>query len=525
MCPYFSSGNQKPECINLSHRYFYFIERRESEMKKNFVILLMITSISLVLFHGNAFGQIGRGTPQFRAISGISMGGYGAMNIGLSHPDLFKTIAGLGGPLDMTYLFKYIDVDQLGSYDNFPSYPGRHTRLEMLQDLSISFGNPVFFNPASPYFPPGITDANARIPTVLFDFFDGGVNPDGRLPVITYQDPAPGDWVEVLLAVDLNGNMTRDIGEPVLRQFHEPFSDINGNGIFDPGEPFMDAGLDGVFGTADFGEMDGVFTYNPHRQNFLAEDPLIHLQNLPPEVLQGLNLYIDAGTLDEFQFNIHADNFARALQARGFDIAVLNGFPENFPSVSHFVQNRVLVKYVGGHVGFNEEDINLSIQGVLAGIQGGILIANRFATLFAFVSDRFPGGEFGTNPIELLLSPSSMDVVPFFSPSLNRFVNFGIYLPPGYDDSPTTFYPVLYFLGGYNTSISNLTGPGIQAALDALILSGDMQKMIIVTPENINFKNGRGHFFVNQIDQVRGDNFMDSFFDLVAHIDANFRTK
>jgi enterochelin esterase-like enzyme len=26
----------------------------------------------------------------------VSMGGYGAMNIGLSHPDLFKTIAGLG---------------------------------------------------------------------------------------------------------------------------------------------------------------------------------------------------------------------------------------------------------------------------------------------------------------------------------------------------------------------------------------------------------------------------------------------
>jgi enterochelin esterase-like enzyme len=118
-----------------------------------------------------------------------------------------------------------------------------------------------------------------------------------------------------------------------------------------------------------------------------------------------------------------------------------------------------------------------------------------------------------------------MGVLPFFSPSLNRMMNFGIYLPPGYRNSPTTFYPVLYLLGGYNTSISNLAGPGIQAALDALILSGEIQKMIIVIPENINFKNGRGHFFVNQIDPVRGDRFMDSFFDLVTHIDANFRTK
>jgi hypothetical protein len=493
-------------------------------MERSFV-MISIMSAFLILFSGDVFGQIGRGTPQFRAISGISMGGYGAMNIGLSHPGFFNTIASLGGPLDMAYLFKYIDVDQLGNYDNLPPYPGRDTRVKMLQDLSISFGNPVFFNPASTYFPPGITDANARIPTALLNFIDGAANPDGRLPVITYEDPAPGDWVEVLLAVDLNGNRIRNLGEPVLRQFHEPFSDINGNGIFDPGEPFFDTGLDGVFGTNDFGEGNGIFNYNPHRENFLAEDPLTHLQSLPLEFLQGLNLYIDAGTLDEFQFNIHADNFARMLQARGLDIALLNGFPNNFPSVSHFVQNRVLVKYVGGHVGFNKEDIGLSFQGVLAGIQGGLLIANRFTTLFAFVSDKFPGGEFGTNPIELLLSPSDMRVSSFLSLSLNRIINFGIYLPPGYRDSPATFYPVLYLLGGYNTSLSNLAGPGIRAALDALILSGEIQKMIIVMPENLNFKNGRGHFFVNQIDPVRGDRFLESFFDLVTHIDANFRTK
>jgi hypothetical protein len=485
----------------------------------------MITSAFFIIFQEDVSGQIGRGTPQFRAISGVSMGGYGAMNIGLSRPDLFKTIASLGGPLDMTYLFKYIDVDQLGSYDNLPPYPGRDTRVKMLQDLSISFGNPAFFNPSSTYFPPGVTDANARTPIAFLNFFDGGVNPDGRLRVITYEDPAPGDWVEVLLAADLNGNMVRDLGEPLLRQFHEPFTDINGNGIFDSGEPFFDTGLDGVFGTGDFGEMDGGFTYNPHRENFIAEDPLTHLQNLPPDVLQGINLYIDAGTLDEFQFNIHAENFAQALLTRGLDITVLNGFPEIFPNVAHFPQNRVLVRYIGGHVGFNREDISLSFQGVIAGALGGILVANRFTTLFAFVSDKFPGGEFGTNLIELFRSPSIMGVLPFFSPSLNRMMNFGIYLPPGYRNSPTTFYPVLYLLGGYNTSISNLAGPGIQAALDALILSGEIQKMIIVIPENINFKNGRGHFFVNQIDPVRGDRFMDSFFDLVTHIDANFRTK
>ncbi len=41
---------------------------------------------------------------QFRAISGVSMGGYGAMNIGTKHPDIFGTIGSLGGPVDMTQL-------------------------------------------------------------------------------------------------------------------------------------------------------------------------------------------------------------------------------------------------------------------------------------------------------------------------------------------------------------------------------------------------------------------------------------
>ena len=81
--------------------------------------ILISKSISLV--------KAGKGSPQFRAITGVSMGGYGAMNIGLSHPDTFKTMACLGGPLDMAYLLKYIEVDLLGNYDNPTSYPGRDT--------------------------------------------------------------------------------------------------------------------------------------------------------------------------------------------------------------------------------------------------------------------------------------------------------------------------------------------------------------------------------------------------------------
>jgi enterochelin esterase-like enzyme len=490
------------------------------------LLVILIGLVSPSLETPSALAGVGKGSPQFRAISGVSMGGYGAMNIGLSHPGFFKTIACLGGPLDMAYLLKYMEKDVFGNYDDLAPYPDRNTLIDMLQDLVISFGNPVYYNPLSTYYPPGITSENARIATTLHNFKDGEFNPDGSLPVITYGDPVPSNWVEVLLAVDLNDNGKRDHGEPILRQFHEPFIDADENGMFDPGETFLDVGLDGVPGTGDYGEGDGNFTYNPHRENFMAQDPLTHAKTLALEVLQDLNLYLDAGTEDEFQFDVHTENFVQTLKERGLDVLIENGFPESFPEISHFEQNkRVYLRYQGGHVGFNKENIGLSFKKVREGVRGAILVANRFTTLFGFVSDHFPHGEYGTDPYEMFRYPSKMTTTSFYSPSLNRKMKFGIYLPPGYKRNKTTYYPVLYLLEGYNMSISGMANSWMRSALDALILSGEMQKMIIVIPDGMNYKNQRGHFFVNQIDRERGDHFMNYFFDLVTYIDGHYKTK
>jgi hypothetical protein len=469
-------------------------------------------------------GKVGSGS-QFRAIGGVSMGAYGAMNIGLGRPDFFNSIASLGGPLDMAYMLKFLEVDMLGNYDNPPAYPSRSTLIDMLKNLTISFGNPVYYNPLSTYYPPGITAENARIPTTLLNFKDGELNPDGSLPVITYEDPGPGDWVEVLLALDSNGNGKRDVGEPILKQLHEPFTDTINNGMYDPGEPFSDTGLDGVGGTGDYGEGDGVFTYNPNHDNLLAEDPLSRAESLPDADLGRLNLYIDAGTEDEFQFNINAENFVQTILDRGLDFRIENGFPENFPRVSHFDEKRVYVRYPGGHVGFNKENIGLSFRKAKQGIKEATVVANRFTTLFSFISDHFQGGEFGTNPYELFRYPSKMGIGYFKSPSLNRRMKFGIYLPPGYSRSMTDYYPVLYLLLGYNMSVGGMTNSWMKTVLDGLILTGEMQKMIIVIPDGLNYKTGSGHFFVNQIDRERGDNFKDYFFDLVTLIDTHFKTK
>jgi hypothetical protein len=425
----------------------------------------------------------------------------------------------------MAYLLKFIEVDMLGNYDNPSAYPNRDTLIDMLKDLTISFGNPVYYNPLSTYYSPGITAQNARVSTTLLNFKDGELNPDGSLPVITYEDPDPGDWVEVLLALDSNGNGKRDLGEPILRQFYEPFDDANGNRMLDSVETYYDWGLDGVQGTGDYGENDGEFTDNPNHGNYFAEDPLSRAYGLSLATLQDLNLYIDAGTEDEFQFDIHADNFVETLNDRGLVFRSENGFPVDFPGISHFDEKRVYVRYPGGHVGFDKENIGLSFEQAKQGVEGAIVVANRFTTVFNFVSDHFTGGDFGTNPLELIWYPSKMEVAYFTSSSLNRTMKFGIYLPPGYSRSRTNYYPVLYFLLGYNMSVEGMANSWVKAALDAFIVTSEMQKMIIVIPDGLNYNNQSGHFFVNQIDQERGDRFKDYFFDLVTYIDTHYKTK
>ena len=66
-------------------------------MKKAVAVFLIIFGVLFTVAEGHSAFKIklGIGSPQFRAIGGVSMGAYGAMNIGLGHPDFFNTIASL----------------------------------------------------------------------------------------------------------------------------------------------------------------------------------------------------------------------------------------------------------------------------------------------------------------------------------------------------------------------------------------------------------------------------------------------
>jgi hypothetical protein len=217
-------------------------------------------------------------------------------------------------------------------------------------------------------------------------YYDATYNPAGTFPVISFCDgndvgmgvsPYEDTWlpptaatqfpVDLAFAVDLNGNGTRDLNEPVIRQGHEPWQDTGPDGLFDAmepgydpvtnpdpnqddydfqlnpsgtennhhwdtGEPYQDFGIDGVQGTKqiaqggyDFGEGDGKFTLTSGLLNFAAEDAhdILHQwsTNIPggpmtDDQLLRFDVWSDGGVRDLFNFAAVANHLVGAVASR-----------------------------------------------------------------------------------------------------------------------------------------------------------------------------------------------------------------
>jgi Putative esterase len=349
---------------------------------------------------------------QFRALAGVSMGAYGAMNLGTKHSDIFSTIAALGGPVDMQQLLRDSVDDNLEvkpqttiprdvgddfTYDHLAPYPDRDTRVRMFQDLTIAFGNPFLHHPDAARQYLGSDSEPAHIgrddqfgtftaPTDPLGFLDGGDENDdglrqtnepptlrtevsllakGSLPMIA-SGVTPVDVGGRLIA-DLNGDGIYDVGEGLVVNLSEPFQDTNGNGVFDPGEPFSDFGLDGVVGTGDYGENNGEFDYDPDRANYIAEDPLTRVNGLSAAAISTQRIYMDVGTKDQFGFARHYDHFVAALQAKGLPVAVQDGFSGNCTDLPSPSQQFLLVRYPAGHIGIESVDPGDILEGNVCG--------------------------------------------------------------------------------------------------------------------------------------------------------------
>ncbi|MBI5014671.1 MAG: hypothetical protein HZB55_04175 [Deltaproteobacteria bacterium] len=458
----------------------------------------------------------------FRAVAGVSMGAYGAMNLGTKRPDLFGTIGSFGGPVDMQELLAQFIRDvlevklqtdvprQVGddfTFDHMEPYPSRGTRIIMIKDLMLAFGNPFLHHPdpsklylASDSEPAAIGQddqfGSFSPPADPAGFLDGGDGNDDGLRQVGEVPDKPTDVL--LLAkgslaavfgltgstlgdrdlVDLNGDGIYDVGDGIVVNYSEPFQDLNGNLVFEPeaGETYQDVGLDGVAGTHDFGEGNGHFDYDPDRSAWMDEDPLSRLAARPPAEIATQRIYMDVGTRDEFGLARHYDNFVAMLSAKGLSPVVKNGFSGNCLTVPAPKDPFLLIRYEGGHIGIPTDD---AIRDDLlhGDFCGPTTIWQRLLTFIGYVNQSFPDGFFGPGGLHLAGDVLTRQIP---SPALALagrpapVRDVVVYRPPAFANTNRSF-PIVYFLGGYGQDPADYSRMG--DLLDVLIGLGAVQNM------------------------------------------------
>ena len=115
----------------------------------------------------------------------------------------------------------------------------------------------------------------------------------------------------------------------------------------------------------------------------------------------------------------------------------------------------------------------------------------------------------------------------FPSTQLGKDLAYQLYLPPGYDATGTTRYPVVYLLHGRGDKMTAWTT--IKPELDRLIVDGRIPAVIAIMPDAPSSRRA-GYYIDSQFTGAGGlpaGEALESAFtaDLVVHVDATYPTK
>ncbi|MDQ3370040.1 MAG: alpha/beta hydrolase-fold protein [Myxococcota bacterium] len=434
----------------------------------------------------------------------------------------------------------------------------RSLYMKGVRDMSRALSNPALYNPAHPYAPPGVPAAyltrtaadRCANPIVLADFYDREFNPEGASPVITFCDggdsPALGlgvfdpaqpqlDPVEIALAVDLNNNGQRDLGEPVVTNAMEPYEDVGtdgiastaeagydartnpdparddyhylrnplgteGNGDHEAGEPYEDVGLDGVASTCqigstppggvagcyDFGEGNGAWDISPNITRWYDSDLMVRLAALTDAQRRHIALWFDAGIRDFLNASVSANSAIGAAMAKyQLPFGVYDGFGTLVGANTETAYDFTEVPWGElprhGYLRYGNPDASASeiMNGDGRHVGTAQQIINRATTAFAWLNQRWPEGDF-TDTLALgVFKRTEVHT----SPTTGRASPYAIFLPPGYETSPDARYPVVYFLHGYGQEpkdLIDLSAVFANYMISDSPLATRFQKMIIV---------------------------------------------
>ncbi len=345
---------------------------------------------------------------------------------------------------------------------------------------------------------------------------------------------------DILLAVDLNGNGKRDIAEPVFLNARERFEDVGVDGCpsvredgqggclakgapaakgdpngddfhwwdnaggtegndwhdvdaTDPSiaEPYDDFGLDGVAGTKDEGEADGVYSVSKAFQRARDVSAATAIALLKADKLKDLDLFLDSGIRDGLHAGVSTRRVVAALKARGEDVRFYKDHAGKPGSLLPSLQNAEILDKgftadystatLGKHIYVEYGKTNPSPADLKAGDGKHVgttqQALHRIMTFMAWAITRFPDPDSAPTPSASLGISDSRHI---YSPALKARRNFVVALPPGYDDpaNKDRRYPVLHFLHGLGMSVTDLAPAGL--ILTSKMADGDMPKAIVV---------------------------------------------
>jgi hypothetical protein len=431
---------------------------------------------------------------------------------------------------------------------------------------------------------------------------DGGDQRPANSPWANQFTGAHSEPLEVALAVDYNDNGVRDANEPIIRSGLEPFRDVGadgkasvdeagyqvgvnedpagddydaqfnptgteGNGHREEGEPFDDVGLDGVANTPadgkqwDYGEGNGVFDQALGFRTMSRTDPrAIVMGWATPKggAFQGpaakrVDLWLDGGTRDLFNFGASAQSLAGALMSTGKSAGYFSNV-RSLPNSTRFATNG---DFDPGRIAWNElpsvvfhryGQTEPGADGTVNPESGKhvgtpVELENRLRSALYFIGSRWPDAP-------RFLAPRSSDAPAAgaldceitgncsfeFKASDGRRGPVTVSLPPGYahESLQGVRYPVIYMLHGYGMDPSGLSAAIVfmERWMNSPLYSAAtrMPKAIIV------YVDGRCRFSTTgEPECYRGSFYADSprkggvqaskwWLELMDEVDSRYRT-
>lgn len=118
----------------------------------------------LVSFIDNNYRTIA--DPKFRAITGLSMGGHGAMSLALKHPDIYWQCGSMSGGLDIVpFPLKWKIKDRLGKYEDNQELWKSHSVVGIAEGLESTDQRIIFDCGMSDF----MYEVNEKLHNVLLD--------------------------------------------------------------------------------------------------------------------------------------------------------------------------------------------------------------------------------------------------------------------------------------------------------------------------------------------------------------------